>query len=54
MVICGGSKSYLIRQNVIILVKKYGYFGCLLRTKVTTIICGGSKSNGNLIWLGKM
>ena len=42
--VCGGSKSYLVRQNVTILVKKYGYFGCLLWTKVTTVICGGSKS----------
>ena len=42
--ICGGSKSYLIRQNVTILLKKYGYFGYLLQTKVTTAICGGSKS----------
>ena len=42
--ICGGSKSYLVRQNVNILVKKYGYFGCLVRTKVTTPVCGGSKS----------
>ena len=42
--ICGGSKSYLIRQNVTILLKKYGYFGYLLQTKVTTAICGRSKS----------
>ena len=33
--VCESSKSYLVRQNVTILVKKYGYFGCLLRTKVT-------------------
>ena len=42
--ICGGSKSYLVRQNVTILAKKYGYFGRLLQTKVTMAICGGSKS----------